>query len=107
MQGTKFDGGKTPLHLIPPELLEEVGKVLQFGAAKYGERNWEQGMDWSRVFSALQRHTWAWWGGEDLDPETGLSHLTHAAACISFLVAYNARGVGKDDRPLQFGGELE
>lgn len=63
-----------------------------------GARNWEAGMDWSRVFSALQRHTWAWWGGEDKDPETGFSHLEHAACCIMFLNAYEQRGIGKDDR---------
>lgn len=63
-----------------------------------GERNWEQGMSWGRVFAALMRHMWAWWRGEDKDPETGESHLWHAGCCIAFLIAYEARGVGTDDR---------
>lgn len=97
-EGVKFDGDKLPYDLIPPELLESVAKVLQFGAKKYAPRNWEKGMSWGRVFSALMRHMWAWWRKEDKDPETGFSHLEHAACCIAFLIAYEKRGVGSDDR---------
>lgn len=98
-EGRKDDSGKLPYHLIAPEVLEELSKVLEFGAKKYAPRNWEAGMDWSRVFSALQRHSWAWWRGEDKDPETGFSHLSHALCCLMFLSAYERRGVGNDDRP--------
>jgi len=66
---------------------------------KSGERNWEQGMDWGRVYAAMRRHMGAWWGGEDTDPESGMTHLWHAAACIAFLVAFEAQGGGNDDRP--------
>lgn len=99
MAGVKHDSGKLPYHLISPWILRALAVILGFGAKKYSARNWEQGMDWSRVFGALQRHTWAWWEGENVDPETGESHLWHAACCIMFLVDYEARGVGKDDRP--------
>jgi hypothetical protein len=98
-QGWKADAGKTPYHLLPPELLEAVGQVLAFGANKYAPRNWENGLAWSRVFSALQRHLWAWWGGEECDPETGMSHLWHAGCCVAFLIAYESRRTGQDDRP--------
>lgn len=98
-EGIKFDEGKLPFHLIAPEFLEEVAKVLGFGDMKYGARNWEAGMDWDRPFAALMRHMWAWWRGENTDPETGYSHLAHAACCIMFLVTYEKRYVGTDTRP--------
>ena len=98
-EGHKADTGKAPYHLIAPEMLEALAVVLDFGAAKYAPRNWEKGMSWSRPFSALMRHMWAWWKGEANDPETGYSHLWHACACLMFLVAYEQRGVGEDDRP--------
>ena len=98
-EGRKDDTGKLPYDLLPPELLESVCKVLQFGANKYAPRNWEKGMGWGRVFSALMRHLWSWWRGDAIDPETGFSHLWHAGACLSFLIAYEQRGVGTDDRP--------
>ena len=94
----KADDAKTRQDLLPPELLEETAKVLTFGAQKYSAHNWAQGASWSRYFSAMMRHMWAWWRGEDNDPETGFSHLAHAACCLSFLIAYQRRGLGEDDR---------
>ena len=94
----KDDNTKTRYDLLPPELLEETAKVLTFGAQKYSAHNWAQGASWSRYFSAMMRHMWAWWRGEDNDPETGFSHLAHAACCLSFLIAYQRRGLGEDDR---------
>jgi Domain of unknown function (DUF5664) len=100
-EGLKFDGGKVRYELLPPELLDETAKVLTFGANKYADRNWELGMKWSRVFGALMRHLWAWWNPlvSDKDPETGYSHLAHAASCLAFLISYEARNIGEDDRP--------
>ena len=94
----KDDNAKTRYDLLPPELLEETARVLTFGAQKYSAHNWAQGASWSRYFSAMMRHMWAWWRGEDNDPETGFSHLAHAACCLSFLIAYQRRGLGEDDR---------
>lgn len=94
----KFDAGKPQMELIAPEFLEDTAKVLTFGAQKYAERNWEKGMSWGRCFGALMRHCWAWWRGEENDPETGLPHLAHASCCLMFLHAYSRRGIGKDDR---------
>jgi hypothetical protein len=98
-EGRKDDSEKIRLELVPPELLFGVGSILTFGAKKYEDRNWELGMNWSRVFGALMRHMWAWWGGEKVDPESGKSHLWHAGCCIAFLIAYEERKVGNDDRP--------
>ena len=98
-EGVKFDSAKARYDLIPPEAEEAIAQVLTFGAAKYGDRNWELGMDWGRVYAAMRRHMAAWWGGEDNDPETGMSHLWHASACLAFLTAYEQRGTGTDDRP--------
>jgi hypothetical protein len=98
-EGRKDDHGKLPWHLLPPDAIEEILKVLEYGAGKYAPRNWEKGMAWSRPFAALMRHMWAWWRGEDCDPETGFTHLAHAACCILFLLAYEKRNIGTDDRP--------
>lgn len=99
MEGRKDDTDKLRMELLPSELLTGTASVLTFGAKKYGDRNWEKGMKWSRVFGALMRHMWDWWRGEKLDPETGLSHLWHASCCIAFLIVYEQRGTGQDDRP--------
>jgi hypothetical protein len=95
----KFDRSKDRYDLIPPEVEKALAKVLTFGAAKYGDRNWELGMDWGRVYAAMRRHMAAFWSGEDNDPETGMPHTWHAACCIAFIIAFEARGIGNDDRP--------
>jgi len=98
-EGVKFDGDKKLRpELIAPEMIESLSIVLAYGAKKYEDRNWEKGMKWSRPFGALMRHMWAWWKGEDNDPETGFSHLAHAACCIMFLLTYVTRNSGTDDR---------
>lgn len=98
-EGVKFDADKARYDLIPPEIEEAIAQVLTFGAIKYGQRNWELGMKWGRPYAALRRHMAAWWSGEDNDPETGMPHTWHAACCLAFIVAFEARGVGTDDRP--------
>lgn len=108
MTGVKYDEGKVRMDLLPPELLFAVADILTFGANKYAARNWEQGMRWGKVFAALMRHLWAWWGGKtltktnflfgELDVETGRSHLWHAGCCLAFLIAYEERSIGEDDR---------
>jgi hypothetical protein len=103
VEGSKFDSSKPRYDLLPPELLAAVADVLTFGANKYGERNWELGMAWGRPFAAMMRHMWAWWRGEGRDPETGLSHLAHAACCVAFLLAYERRQIGTDDRAARKG----
>lgn len=99
-QAVKNDQDKIRYELIPPEFLEGTASVLTFGAKKYDDRNWERGMKWSRVFGALQRHLWSWFdeNQSDTDEETGKSHLWHAACCLCFLITYEKRGIGEDDR---------
>lgn len=99
-EGKKLDSGKIRMDLIPPEFLTATADILTFGANKYSERNWEKGMSWGRIFGALMRHIWSWWNPlePDTDAETGKSHLWHAACCLAFLITYEARKIGKDDR---------
>ena len=97
--GVKFDDGKTMMELLPPEAIFGVASILTHGAKKYAARNWELGMDWSRPFGGALRHLWKWWAGERLDSDSGLPHLWHCACNIFFLIAYEERKVGKDDRP--------
>lgn len=98
-EAVKDDHQKEPMDLIPPEALFGTAEAFAIGAKKYGPRNWEKGLKMGRVFSALMRHLWAWWRGEDRDPESGVNHLHHAAACVMMLQAYVERGrVDLDDR---------
>ncbi len=98
MDELKHDEGKLRMDLIPPEAIKGLAKVLTFGTKKYHDRSWEKGICYSRIFAAVQRHLWSFWEGEDLDDESGLSHLDHAACGIAFLQTYRERGIRVDDR---------
>lgn len=97
-EGVKADAGKPRTDLLPYDALLSVAAVLDFGARKYAERNWEKGMAWGRLVAALLRHLWAWCGGQDIDAESGHHHLAHMACCALMLLALVQRRVGRDDR---------
>lgn len=94
----KHDRDKPEFHHIPNEALTEIARALTFGAKKYADYNWRAGFSWYRPFNACMRHLWAWWGGEDKDPESGLSHLAHAGANILFLLQFIIDKRGIDNR---------
>ncbi len=100
--GRKFDLDKIRTDLLPSRALEEVAAILTHGSKKYGDRNWETGIKYGRLYGALLRHLWAWWRGESVDEETGKSHLAHAACCILMLLHYTlhlSHYAPWDDRP--------
>lgn len=101
-QGVKFDSNKIPVELLPTQALEEIAKVLAFGAKKYASWNWAKGMNWSRLIGACIRHLYAYARGEDKDPESGLSHIAHAGCCVLFLLQYDISKLGTDDRYKEF-----
>ncbi len=98
MSANKNDHDKPRLDLLSRTALEELGRVLGHGADKYGDNNWRKGMKWSRLYAASLRHLLASMDGETLDPETGLAHTAHVMANMMFLVEYQKRGLGDDDR---------
>lgn len=96
--GVKHDGDKVRLELFPAAALEEISKVLTFGAKKYADHNWSKGIAYSRLIGAALRHLLAWSRGQDKDPESGLSHLSHAGCCIVFLIWMEKFRSDLDDR---------
>jgi len=76
----KFDIGKPRWDLLPMTEVEDIVEVFTFGAKKYGDRNWEKGIETDRLFAACMRHLAIVRAGERIDDESGLPHLAHAAA---------------------------
>jgi hypothetical protein len=97
--GVKFDQQKVRFDLIPSKPLNYLGEVYTMGAVKYAPRQWEQGMDWGRLYSAALRHMNAFWAGQDLDEESALPHLAHAAWNLFALLEYMETHPELDTRP--------
>lgn len=82
--GNKHDKDKPRMDLLPMDALLEIAKVLTQGAKKYGDRNWEKGLNTQRLRAAYLRHDAAEEMGEEMDSEFGLRHAAHKA-CDSLM----------------------
>ena len=82
--------GKKPqrMSLIPYGATAKIGEVYDFGEKKYAAHNWRKGYNWDLSIDAVYRHFGAFVDGQDDDPESGLSHLAHAAFHILALLTF-------------------
>lgn len=96
----RLNEGKLRMDLVPVSLIKGVAEVFTEGAKKYDDRNWEKGFNYSVPYASLMRHLSSFWGGEDLDKESNLSHLKHAAANIAMLIEFIEKKPHLDDRPI-------
>lgn len=94
----KKDDEKVPLDLLDTSWLMGIGRILKFGATKYSPNNWRKGFSYSRLTAAAMRHIFAFNNGQDIDPETGESHLLHASCCLMFLFWHTLFKPELDDR---------
>lgn len=81
-------------------MVHGVAEVMTHSAltGKYPRENWRKGLPWHEVYDKVQRHLTDWWDRKSKDPETGLSALKHAACDLMFLIEYEEKGIGNDDR---------
>lgn len=93
--GMKFDSDKPDYSLVPFGALDEVVKVLTYGAKKYDRFNWEK-VERHRYEAAALRHISAYMQGEKFDPETGINHMAHAVCSLMFLVEFDKKDSKKD-----------
>lgn len=88
---------KPRVDIVPPALVLAAGKALGFGASKHGVPEGNNGFGTWRTagteqaeplthYACLLRHLLLWRGGEAKDPDSGLSHLDHAAAQLGILL---------------------
>lgn len=86
--------------LIPVGPLTHLAELYGRGAAKYAERNWEGGYEWSKSYAAAMRHMTQFWAGEDYDSETGAPHLASAMFHMSAMLEFMETHPEFDDRPV-------
>jgi hypothetical protein len=96
---------KPALALIPSGALIPVCAVHAHGHAKYGPYNWRETPVEAMTYAhAIMRHLVAWIDGEDLDPETGLSHIAHISAGGNIVLDADSLGMLNDNRPCKGRG---
>lgn len=77
-RGKKDDAGKERYDLIPIAALRGAASVLTYGAQKYAPYGWTAVPNaFARYRAAAERHLQTGLQGEELDPESGISHAWH------------------------------
>lgn len=91
---------KIPLSTISAPVLAEVGVGMLEGARKYGRHNYRVASVRASVYyDAAFRHLTAFWEGEDIDPESGISHISKAIAGLAVMRDAMIQNKFVDDRP--------
>ena len=91
---------KVPMSTVPATVMAEIGVAMLEGASKYGRHNYRVvGVRGSVYYDGVMRHLMAWWEGEDLDPDSGMSHVTKAITSLVVLRDAMMQGKFTDDRP--------
>ena len=91
---------KPPSSTLPQNVMAEVGVAMLEGALKYGRHNYRVlGVRASVYYDATCRHIDSWWEGEDIDPDSKLSHITKAISSLVVIRDAMMNGKMTDDRP--------
>lgn len=91
---------KVPYSTLSGPVIAEMAVGMLEGALKYGRHNYRAiGVRASVYYDATRRHLDGWWEGEDIDPDSGLSHITKALTSLAVLRDAMIRGKMEDDRP--------
>ena len=83
----KYDTGKLRWSRFCWKAAAKVMTVMQHGADKYGWDNWRKATldeDRERYLAAAMRHIITHINGEIWDPDSGNSHISHAACSLLF-----------------------
>jgi len=87
VKGDRFNEGKPKWSLLDFDSFEDMTKVLEMGAEKYGKDNWKKGLPVNEVAESLLRHVFAILRGEREDSESKLPHSAHVL-CNAMFIAF-------------------
>ena len=94
---SRFNEGKRKWSLVHYKSLEPLVEVLEFGAEKYGEFNWQKGLDKKEILESMMRHLVALMDGEQNDKESGLHHIGHIMCNAMFYEYFNSKAYPDGD----------
>ena len=93
---------KAPISTLSCAVLFEMGLGMLEGARKYGRHNYRaMGVSATVYYDAAMGHLMDWFEGEDIDLDSGLSHVTKALTALLVLRDSMLCGNWVDDRPLR------
>ena len=80
----RFNSGKPKLSFVHPIIMEEIARVMEYGAKKYARDNWRKGLPINSIIDSALRHLMDFKEGSTYDKESNETELGHAACNIMF-----------------------
>lgn len=91
---------KYRMSVLPACVMGEVSVAMLEGAYKYGAYNYrDTNIKSDTYYDSVMRHIMAWWEGEDIDPDSNISHVTKAITSLVVLRDAMINGKLIDNRP--------
>lgn len=92
LSASRYNEGKLRWSLLYTPAIEELIRVLENGAKKYGDYNWQKGFkDPNCCYDSMMRHIQAYPSGEIVDKESGCHHLAHVMANCMFSIYFDQK----------------
>ena len=96
-----------PMSTLSCAVLYEMGLGMLEGARKYGRHNYRvMGCSATVYYDAAMGHLMDWFEGEDVDPDSGMNHVTKAMTALATLRDSMLMENWLDDRPLRNPNKL-
>ena len=89
MSAERHNIGKLRWDLVDWSSVEEMLKVLEFGAIKYSADNWKKGLNKKEILESTQRHLISLFQDETKDPESQLHHAGHIMCNMLFYLYHD------------------
>jgi len=89
MSAARYNTGKLRWDLVDWEGIEEMLKVLEFGANKYAANNWQKGLHKKEILESTQRHLIKLFQDEEVDQESQLHHAGHIMCNMMFYLYHD------------------
>ena len=95
-QTSKADVGKLELTLVPRQIIREIAKCRMYGVKKYKDPDIWKTISCERLRNAAYRHFLSYLDDPSgVDEESGISHLSHCATNLAFLIELEKSDVHK------------
>jgi hypothetical protein len=97
----RYNENKLEWSLVDFKSLEPMVRVLMYGKKKYtkdgvsGAHNWKKGMSKAKILDSMLRHVTALVNGEEIDSESGESHIGAIGCNMMFYSYYTQTEQGK------------
>lgn len=105
MAAERHNQNKLRWNLVDFKSVEEMLKVLEFGAVRYAPDNWKKGLNKEEILESTQRHLVELFNNNTIDDDSKLHHMGHIMCNAMFYLFHERNGTFVKERNNPFKNE--